>query len=110
MSIFHSNVPPKTPQVIRIASANVEYRNHRKDALIERFSQLQADMLLILEWSQQNPPANSLPHMYLAILHETRIRLIYPRELAFEDRIAVILEHTQAKLRLPDSVYSLYSD
>ncbi len=58
-----TTIPPKEPNTLRIACANVNYRNQYLEELHAQLYKLDADILIINEWSGQNPAPDSLSGM-----------------------------------------------
>jgi len=54
------SAPEKT---LRIASANIDFRNDQPEALRQRLQELDADVLVLLEWIPRTVPENSLSGM-----------------------------------------------
>ncbi len=61
------NIPPKATNAIRIACANVNYRNQHLEELRAQLCKLDADVLIINEWSGKNPLPVSLTGMEMLL-------------------------------------------
>lgn len=58
-------IPPKETSAIRIACTNVNYRNQYLEELCEQLRKLNADILIINEWSGKNPAPDSIAGMVM---------------------------------------------
>ncbi|MBN2091392.1 endonuclease/exonuclease/phosphatase family protein [candidate division KSB1 bacterium] len=58
-----TTIPPKELPSLRIACANVNYRNQYLEELCTQLYKLDADILIINEWSGNNPAPDSLSGM-----------------------------------------------
>lgn len=69
LNFSEDKIPVKKEHVniFRIASANIDFRNDQPEALRKRLVELDADVLVLLEWIPQTVPENSIPRMKTVI-------------------------------------------
>lgn len=97
---------PKSEKVLRVVSANIDFRNDQPAALLNRLGELDADVLVLLEWVPRTVAENSIPGMKTVLAqvgrkHGIAINLSEPLGNQTQSRIFYTQIQENQQCRLP---------